>query len=216
MSAVPLSLLLSAAIAAFLYIVIPGPAFLALLGIGAGQGRMAGGKFMAGHLAGDILWTTLALVAIVGARVVGETVFDVLGLFCGGYLAFIGWNAFRARPREAGAPVITVERPFRRGLIFGLTNPKGYPVALATYTALIGGSSRLLSFGSLPELLGAALVGFLAGYVIIIAVIGAPLVRRFYRAHELGIVRASGLLFMGFAAEAIWHAAPGLIGNRRV
>lgn len=211
----PLALYASAFLAAFLYVVIPGPAFLALLGIGAGQGRRAGAAFMVGHFAGDILWTSLALVAIVGAHVIGETVFDVLGALCGLYLGWIGWSALTARRRSAGEPLLVVARPLRRGLVFGLTNPKGYPVALATFTALIGGAATSLDFLSLPPLLAVAIAGFVAGYLVLIAVIGAPLVRRFYRAHELAIVRASGLLFIGFAVQALWHAAPGLFGLRR-
>lgn len=210
-----LSLLLSAFVAAFLYVVIPGPAFIALLGIGAGQGRGAGARFIFGHLAGDTLWTSLALVALVGAHVVGPMVFDLLGCVCGLYLAVIGWRAFRARPRGDGMAVMAVARPFRRGLVFGLTNPKGYPVALATFTALVGSVADTLSFANLPALLGASFLGFLAADVVMIAIIGAGMVRRFYRAHELAIVRGSGLLFMGFAAQAFWHAAPGLLGIRR-
>ena len=211
----PLSLLLSAFVAAFLYVVIPGPAFIALLGIGAGQGRGAGARFILGHLAGDTLWTSLALVALVGAHVVGPMVFDLLSCVCGLYLAVIGWRAFRARPRGDGMAVMAVARPFRRGLVFGLTNPKGYPVALATFTALVGSVADTLSFSNLPALLGASFLGFLAADVVMIAIIGAGMVRRFYRAHELAIVRGSGLLFMGFAAQAFWHAAPGLLGIRR-
>ena len=210
-----LSLLLSAFVAAFLYVVIPGPAFIALLGIGAGQGRGAGARFIVGHLAGDTLWTSLALTALVGAHVVGPMVFDLLGCACGAYLAFIGWRAFRARPNGEGRAVMAVERPFRRGLIFGLTNPKGYPVALATFTALVGGVADTLSFSSLPALIAASFLGFLVADVVMITVIGAGAVRRFYRAHELAIVRGSGLLFMGFAAQAFWHAVPGLLGFRR-
>lgn len=209
------TLLAAAFAAAFLYVAIPGPAFLALLGIGAGQGRRAGAFFMGGHLAGDVVWSALALVAIVGARTIGSTVFDVLGLLCGLYLAWIGWSAFRARPRGDGESVMTVRHPLRRGLIFGLTNPKGYPVALATFTALLAGQADKLDFASLPVLLAASFLGFLAADVLLIAIIGARAVRRFYRAHELAIVRASGVLFMGFAAQAVWHAAPGLVGWRR-
>lgn len=212
----PLSLFLSAFLAAFLYVVIPGPAFIALLGIGAGQGRGAGARFIVGHLAGDTLWTGLALVALVGAHVVGPMVFDLLGCVCGAYLAFIGWRAFRARPRVAGEAVMVVARPFRRGLVFGLTNPKGYPVALATFTALVGGVADRLSFSSLPPLLAASFVGFLVADLVLITIIGAGAVRRFYRRHELAIVRGSGLLFMGFAIQAFWHSVPGLLGVRRV
>ncbi|MDX3927569.1 MAG: LysE family translocator [Shinella sp.] len=209
------SMLFGAFLAALLYILIPGPAFLALLGIGAGQGRKAGALFMGGHLAGDLLWSALALVAIVGAKTIGTVVFDVLGLLCGIYLAWIGWTALRSKPRGDGRAMLVVERPLRRGLIFGLTNPKGYPVALATFTALLASSSNALDFEALPMLLGVSFCGFLIADVILIAIIGAAVVRRFYRRHELAIVRMSGLLFMGFAAQAIWHAAPGLLGWRK-
>lgn len=209
------TLLFGAFLAALLYVLIPGPAFLALLGIGAGQGRKAGAMFMGGHLAGDLLWSALALVAIVGAKTIGSTVFDILGLLCGFYLAWIGWNALRAKPRGENQPLMTVERPYRRGLIFGLTNPKGYPVALATFTALLAGSSNALDFHALPALLAVSFLGFLVADIVLIGIIGASVVRRFYRRHELAIVRLSGVLFMGFAVQAIWHAAPGLLGLRK-
>jgi threonine/homoserine/homoserine lactone efflux protein len=211
----PIALYTAAFLAAAAYVLIPGPAFLALLGIGAGQGRRAGAFFMGGHLAGDVVWSALALVAIVGARSIGTVVFDVLGLLCGFYLAWIGWTALTARPRAPGEAVLTVRNPLRRGLIFGLTNPKGYPVALATFTALLAGQADQLDFAALPPLLAASFLGFLVADVILIAIIGAGAVRRFYRAHELAIVRASGLLFCGFAVQAVWHAAPGLLGWRR-
>ncbi|WP_426129832.1 LysE family translocator [Pararhizobium sp. PWRC1-1] len=209
------TLLFGAFLAALLYVLIPGPAFLALLGIGAGQGRKAGAMFMGGHLAGDLLWSTLALVAIVGAKTIGSTVFDVLGLLCGFYLAWIGWNALRAKPRGENQPLMAVERPYRRGLIFGLTNPKGYPVALATFTALLAGSSNALDFHALPALLAVSFLGFLVADIILIGIIGASVVRRFYRRHELAIVRLSGVLFIGFAVQAVWHATPGLLGLRK-
>lgn len=209
------SLILGAFLAALFYVLIPGPAFLALLGIGAGQGRKAGAFFMSGHLVGDIIWSSLALVAIVGAKTIGTFVFDLLGLLCGIYLAWIGWSAFTAKPRKDGKSLLNVDRPFRRGLIFGVTNPKGYPVALATFTALVAGSAGALTFSALPLLLTVSLAGFITADLILIGVIGAGTVRRFYRAHEQLIVRCSGALFMGFAAQALWHATPGLLGWRK-
>ncbi|SME97394.1 Threonine/homoserine/homoserine lactone efflux protein [Xaviernesmea oryzae] len=209
------SLLAGAFLAALAYTLIPGPAFLALLGIGTGQGRQAGALFMGGHLAGDILWSSLALVAIIGAKTIGTTFFDVLGVICGLYLGWIGWSALRARPKGDGGSLVTVEKPLRRGLIFGLTNPKGYPVALATFTALLAGSSDALDFSGLPILLAVSLLGFLTADIVLIGIIGAGIVRRFYRKHERVIVRLSGLLFIGFAVQALWHSAPGLIGYRR-
>ena len=96
------SLLFGAFLAALFYVLIPGPAFLQLLGIGAGQGRKAGAFFMMGHLVGDLIWSSLALIAIVGAKTIGTFVFDLLGLSCGFYLAWIGWSAVNAKPKAKG------------------------------------------------------------------------------------------------------------------
>ncbi len=203
-------LLLASFAAAASYTLIPGPAFLALLGIGAAQGRRAGAGFILGHFAGDVLWSSLALLAIIGARAIGPLVFDVLGLVCGLYLGWLGARAVTARRRDPEAQVALVRRPLLRGLAFGLTNPKGYPVAVATFTALLAGHAAGLDWHAMPPLLGAACVGFLSADCILIAVIGAARVRRLYRRHELWIVRGSGLIFLGFAAAALLGAAPGL------
>ena len=65
-----------------------------------------------------------------------------------------------------------------------------------------------------PPLLGAACVGFLLADVVLIALVGAGAVRRFYRRHALWVTRASGVLFLGFGVHAIASAGPGLL--RRV
>ena len=204
------ALLLASCAAGAAYTLTPGPGFLALLGIGAAQGRRAGAGFILGHFAGDVLWSSLALLAIIGARAIGPLVFDLLGLVCGGYLAWLGARAVGARRRDPDAPVAAVRRPLLRGLAFGLTNPKGYPVAVATFTALLAGHAAELDWQALPPLLAAACVGFLGGDCVLIAIAGAARVRLLYRRYELWIVRASGLLFLGFAAAAIMGAAPGL------
>lgn len=207
--------LLGAAAAGAAYTLTPGPGFLALLGIGAAQGRRAGAGFIFGHFAGDVLWSGLALTAIIGARQIGAGVFDALGVFCGAYLGWLGLKALRARRSADGVLLQVVQRPMLRGLVFGLTNPKGYPVAVATFTALLAGQAEQLDWAALPPLLGAASCGFLLADVLLVALIGAAVVRRFYRRHELWIVRASGLLFIGFAVVSISQAVPGLMRLKR-
>ncbi|GJD50396.1 Leucine efflux protein [Methylobacterium crusticola] len=210
------SLLLAAALAGFVYGITPGPGVLAVLGIGADQGRRAGAAFLVGHLVGDVLWTTLALVAIVGVTAVGSLVFDLLGLVSGLYLLWLGWRAVRAGRSAGGeAACARVRRPLLHGLTFGLTNPKAYPVAVATLTALLSAKAGLLTWAMLPALVGACCAGGFAAYLIIVGLVGAAAVRRTYRRHEILITRASGLMFIGFAAHAILHAAPGLMAPRR-
>lgn len=208
------SILFAAALAGAAYTLTPGPAFLALLGIGASQGRAAGAGFLGGHFVGDVVWATLALVAIVGAKVVGALVFDLLGLVCGAYLLWLGLKALAVRRGADGRLDTEVRRPLMRGLAFGLTNPKGYPVAVAMFTALLAGDAGALTWSTLPLLLAAACAGFLVADVILVFVVGAAGVRRLYRRNEIWIVRASGLMFVGFAAHAIMNAVPGLVGRR--
>jgi threonine/homoserine/homoserine lactone efflux protein len=207
------SALAGAALAGAAYTLTPGPGFLALLGIGAAQGRGAGARFLLGHFAGDLIWASLALAALVGARQIGAVVFDVLGMVCGLYLGRLGWRAVSTRRRGAGAELPRVGRPLLRGIAFGLTNPKAYPVALATFTALLGGEAGL-DWRSLPKLLAAAACGFILADMVLVLLGGAASVRRFYGRHELAIVRASGVLFLGFAFAALHAGVTGLLASR--
>ena len=209
------SLLLPALLAAAAYTLTPGPAFLALLGIGAVQGRRAGIGFLAGHLAGDVVWASLALVAIIGAQSIGTAMFDLLGLGCGAYLLWLGWKAASVRRDADPLTSLGARRPLLRGLAFGLMNPKGYPVAVATFTSLLASRSQDLSWERMPVLLLAAFAGFILADLILAYVIGAGLVRRFYRRHQIWVTRASGLMFIGFGLNALWHSAHGLWGAWR-
>ena len=204
-----LSVLAASALAGAAYTITPGPAFLMLLGIGAAQGRPAAIYFVGGHLAGDVTWSSLALVAIIGAREIGSTPFDLLGMACGLYLGWLGIGALRYRADRQGG-IMRVARPGLRGFTFGMTNPKGYPVAVATFTALLAGQADALSWAAFPALLAAAFIGFLAADVILVLVAGAAKVRAAYQAHETVIVRLSGLIFLGFAAAALHNAVPHL------
>ena len=209
-----MTLLPAAFLAGAAYTLTPGPGFLMMIGIGASQGRGAALRFIAGHFAGDVLWSTLALAAIIGAHSIGHLPFDLLGLGCGLYLGWLGIGALRFRAGASGG-IMRVSHPAWRGLLFGLTNPKAYPVAVATFTALLSGSRDALGWDALPELLGAACLGFIFGDAVLIAVSGADRMRRLYHRHETLIVRASGVVFLGFAAAALANATTGLLAVRR-
>lgn len=203
-------LLLASAASGAAYTLAPGPAVLALLGIGASRGRRAGALFLAGHFAGDILWASLALVAIIGARSFGTLVFDILGLLCGLYLCWLGYRAVSARRDAEGGLTDEPSRPLLRGLLFGLSNPKAYPVSVAMFTALLAGHGGALDWDSFAPLLAAACVGFIAADAVLVAVIGAAVVRRLYRRHAIWVSRISGVLFLGFGLHAIASATQSL------
>ncbi|PYY68040.1 lysine transporter LysE [Pseudomonas jessenii] len=208
------SLLMAVLASGFIYGITPGPGVLAVFGIGAAHGRRAGAGFLCGHLLGDVVWCSTALIAIVGAREIGSTAFDVLGVLSGLYLFWLGWRAVSARRGNGDAPQGAARQPFWHGIVFGLTNPKAYPVAVATFTALLSSRAELLNWSMLPALIGLSFVGGLLAYAILIGIVGARRVRTLYQRHELAITRLCGVMFIGFAINALVHALPGLMPNK--
>lgn len=208
------SLLFWVLVGGFVYGITPGPGVLAVFGIGASQGRRAGAAFLSGHLVGDVVWCGAALVAIIGARSIGSGIFDALGVVSGAYLFWLGIRALRVRREVGGDMAPAIGRPLWHGMAFGLTNPKSYPVAIATFTALLSSRADTLSWSMLPWLVAVSFLGGVMAYAILVGVVGAPRVRVLYRRHRVLITRLSGAMFVGFALTALWHAVPGLLGRR--
>lgn len=208
-----ISILVASALAGCLYVISPGPAVLALIGIGAAKGRRPALFFLFGHLFGDTLWCSLAVLALVGAKVFDPLLFECVALACGLYLGHLGWRAVRARSAN-GADDLIGTHPWRRGVMFGLTNPKSYPVALAMFTGLLAGHAEALTFAAMPALLVSAFVGFLMGDLILSWLVGTSFMRRIYLSHAVLIVRITGALFLAFAANTLWEAVPKLWARR--
>ncbi len=196
-------LLLRAAIAAAIVVLTPGPAVLALLNLGASQGRWVGARFLFGHLAGDTLWAALALVALVWANVVSPIIFKILGLFCAGYLGYMGVRALMigSSPTQA----FQVQRPLWLGFTFGLSNPKSYPVTLSLFTAILGERLSSLTVSNAPIFLLACFVGFVIADFILIYLIGLPIIKNVYQRYALWITRITGILFLYFAFSVLLH-----------
>ena len=143
-------ILLASLAAAYLYVVTPGPAFLALFTLAASRGRVSGAYFICGHLVGDVTWGALAVAAIVGANRIGPALFELLGFVCGLYLLYLGARAVMTKkdmsPRARGA-----KRPLATGMAFGLTNPKSYPVAVAMFSAIVAPYIGALKMADAPR-----------------------------------------------------------------
>lgn len=199
------ALLLATAVAGFAYVISPGPAFLAVFALAAGQGRGAAARFVAGHLVGDLVWAALALAAIIGLNRIGPLLFDLLGLACGAYLIVLGIRAVASRG-DGQAEAVGARRPLLTGILFGLTNPKAYPVATAMFTAIALPYAGRLDWSDTPKLLAAALVGFILADLMIVGAAGVPATRRFFAAHGRIVTRAVGVLFVGFGARSVADA----------
>ena len=199
---------LATTLAAFLYVISPGPAFLALFTLAASKGRASGAWFVTGHLVGDITWGALAFAAIIGVNQIGPALFQLLGLACGLYLIYLGARAVLTK-KGAAPQTLGAHRPLVAGLLFGLTNPKAYPVAVAMFGAIVAPYADQLSFADAPRLAAAAFAGFVCADLVLIFAAGLPAVRRFFLRHGVAVTRIVGLLFVAFGARSVFDAANG-------
>jgi threonine efflux protein len=200
-----LTMFIATLVAGFVYSVIPGPAVLLVFSLAAQHGRGMGAKFLAGHMAGDIVWSAMAFASILGVSQMGPMLFEILGAGCGLYLIYLGIKAMFAK-NIGEAPVLRGHRPYRAGFLFGLTNPKAYPVAVAVFTALLARYAMELSWSSLPLMGLAAWIGIVLGYVATLFWAGLPLVRRFFLTHGVIVTRVIGVTFVLFGAKSIVDA----------
>ena len=200
-----LSMFMATMVAGFVYSVIPGPAVLLVFSLAAQHGRGMGAKFLIGHMAGDIVWSALAFASILGVSQMGPLLFEILGAGCGLYLIYLGIKAITAKS-IGEAPVLRGHRPYRAGFLFGLTNPKAYPVAVAVFTALLARYAMELSWSSLPLMGLSAWIGIVLGYLATLFWAGLPLVRRFFLTHGMIVTRVIGVTFVLFGAKSIIDA----------
>jgi threonine/homoserine/homoserine lactone efflux protein len=199
------SLVFATMFAGFLYSVIPGPAVLLVFSLAAQHGRAMGAKFLIGHMAGDVTWSALAFASIIGVSQTGPLLFDILGTGCGLYLIYLGIKAIRAKS-IGEAPVLRGHRPYRAGFLFGFTNPKAYPVAVAVFTALIARYTLELTWSSVPLMGLSAWIGIVLGYVVTLFWAGLPFVRRFFLTHGVIVTRVIGATFVLFGLKSLADA----------
>lgn len=200
------TLFLTAVFAGIVYVVTPGPATLAVLGITATRGRARGLAFFLGHGVGDLSWSALALAALLGASRLGPELFRALGIACGVYLVWLGARAMLVR-RDDRASTVGAEAPIRDGMIFGLTNPKAYPFSLAMYGALSVGIGTSLDLAGASFLFLATTLGMAIGDLVTVGWAGLPPVGRLFLRFRAPISRAIGVLFVAFGVKTVWDAA---------
>jgi threonine/homoserine/homoserine lactone efflux protein len=125
----PIGDVIAFAIASFLIIIIPGPSVLFTIGRGISYGKKAALVNVAGNSVG--MFTGSLGVAIgIGTFVQNSDIaYAVVGVLGGGYLVYLGYDAFKTRKSVAQA-LVTKSDPkpmgqlFRQGFVVGFLNPK--------------------------------------------------------------------------------------------
>ena len=124
---IPVDTIITFFTASALLALVPGPDNIFVLTQSALSGRSAGIVVMLGLCTGLLFHS--AAVAM-GVAVIFQTsvlAFTILKMVGAGYLAWLAWQAFRARGSEiqsSGQEKINHGRLYRRGIIMNITNPK--------------------------------------------------------------------------------------------
>ena len=120
-------------IAVFLFAILPGPGWLAILATGARSGFSRACYFLYGEMMGDILYGSLAIFSLefVARRL--EPMMVWVRYFGAAYILWLGISNLRAMAKikdndqELATVAETLDRPYQlliSGTIIGITNPK--------------------------------------------------------------------------------------------
>lgn len=126
-------------IAVVLFLAIPGPSSLTVLGAAGQHGWRAGLKALLGVIAGDqvLIWAALAGVATL--LLAAPALFKGVQWAGAAYLAWMGIRMIRARAKEGDVPAADAgpPRPFRQAALVTLLNPKGIVFYMAFFPLFI-------------------------------------------------------------------------------
>ena len=118
--------LLSLTIATFVYAISPGPGLFAVLAISTRYGAMPAMWLSFGHTAGDIIYVTVAMLALSAlAEIISNSMLYVK-IFGASYLIYIGYQQWRSKgvSFEQSNKKESILKLLLAGFIVGVTNPK--------------------------------------------------------------------------------------------
>ena len=118
--------LLSLTIATFVYAISPGPGLFAVLAISTRYGVMPAMWLSFGHTVGDIIYVTVAMLALSAlAEIISNSMLYVK-FFGASYLVYIGYQQWRSKgvSFEQSNKKESILKLLLAGFIVGVTNPK--------------------------------------------------------------------------------------------
>lgn len=184
----------------------PGPDNLFVLTQSAVNGRLAGLAVTLGLCTGIMVHTTAVALGVATIFQSSALAFTLLKLAGAGYLLFLAWKAFRAKPAGIGgaAPAAASgQRYYLRGVIMNVTNPK---VALF-FLAFLPQFADPARGAIVPQMLMLGAI-FIAATLVVFGVIalaagslGGWLRRR--PMAEVWLNRIAGVVFVGLAVKLV-------------
>ena len=192
--------LLVFAAAYFAVLVLPGPGVTALVASVFARGLTGAPAFIAGFVAGALVWFTVAATGLAVLAQSFATVFVAIRYAGAAYLLYLAWKLWTSAPQSIDAARQAPEergRLFLTGLAINLGNPKVIVFFLALLPTVVDlGALAFTGFLELAAAIIAIAGGVLTGY----ALAAARARRLFTSPRTLRLInRGSGTIMTGAA-----------------
>jgi threonine/homoserine/homoserine lactone efflux protein len=195
--------------AGFVYIVTPGPVFLAIISLVSDKGKSIGFRFVAGAIFGCMVWLTFTCASLIEADKLPDELFILLALACASYLFFLGGKML-ARSVKNERKVI-FEKPFIDGFMLALLNPKSYPVMTSVFGGIAIHYVDLMQWTNFPEIFLFSVLGFALGYAFMVLMASFKAIKKIYTNNLRIVSMCFGLIFMYFGVNLILGVLPKII-----
>ena len=182
----------------------PGPGIAAVVAQVLGRGLRAAPPQIAGILAGDLVWLTLAASGLAALAHNFAVAFTIIKWIGAGYLLYLAWKMWTAPvsvlDTDAVSRNVSGAQLFVSGLTLTLGNPKAIGFFLALLPAIV--DLETLDFTGLAEV--ALLIAIILPSVLMAYAVFAHMARGFFRSPRAmrNLNRVSGTAIAG-AAVAI-------------
>lgn len=185
----------------------PGPDFAVVLRQSLRHGRATGIWTSVGIGCGLSIHITYSLLGLGLVLSQSASVLSVVKWLGAAYLAWIGVQALRARPREGDVDLVaatqapTARAAWMTGFLVNLLNPKAALFFISLFPLAVSATTpRLIQIGYGLWMC----LTTIAWFTIVATVFTREQVRRSFLRHGHWIDRALGAVFLGFAASLLW------------
>jgi threonine/homoserine/homoserine lactone efflux protein len=188
-------------LASFVYIVTPGPVFLAIISLVSEKGKNAGFKFVSGAILGCMVWLLFTCTSLIEAGRFPDIVFTILAFSCASYLFFLGGKMCLRSIKKDNNTIF--DKPFKKGLTLALLNPKSYPVMTSLFSGVAVNYENLMQWGNIEKILVLSVFGFSLGYAFMVLIASFAGIKTFYIENLRGVSICFGLIFIYFGISLI-------------
>ena len=180
----------------------PGPATLTIAATAMEGGRGPGVRLALGVLAGSVTWSVAAAAGLSAVMVSHGWIVETVRYAGAVYLLWLAFKTGRAAWQGGAAKAASParSRPFLKGLLLHLTNPKAIFFFGALYSVILTPGQSLGALALVVAAVGVQSAVVFVGYALLLS---RPGPMAFYRRSARWINAVSSVLFAGFAAKLL-------------